>query len=384
MIGPHMQNTAPDWLTAVAALPANTPVKCVNDYFMARDAKRANPNIKTIFRHVADGEQHPSDNYDENLEKARHFFSTFIDGTWFEQEIYKYVDYIEEWNEYLANSMPVEEVSRWLSWNKAVQTVWAEMKATDSRLAGIRLVCCNTAVGNSIPWQFAQQTMTFGNVLGYHGYTHFEDGLRDPLDWQYHSGRWETMDADYRARGIYVDWLSTESGPYASVFAGWKDTRTVGGDMNRYLDECIAYQLDRITAWNATHNNRFKGAVLFTTSNDDQWERYNLNGSQLLTIAQFVATHAPGPIDPPPPPPVDDWQQAAWDENVRKQISNGIMLNTAAALQQKIFRDGFIPVQNEFSFDGKTYQAAETLDGSMPRRLYWWTAANGVDYFHEP
>ena len=72
------------------------------------------------------------------------------------------------------------------------------------------------------------------------------------------------------------------------------------------------------------------------------------------------------------------------------QITQGIMLNKDAGIQRRIFTDGnfpmgaFTPVQNEFIFEGRTFQAAETLDGSMPRRLYWWTAATGVDYFHEP
>ena len=390
MIGFHMQNTVPDWLEAVAQLPPGTPVKAVNDYFMCRDVKRVNGACKTVFRHVADGEQHPSDNYDDNIAKARHFFSTFIDGTWWQQEIWRYVDYIEEWNEYLANSMPDDEIPRWLSWNHAVQTVWEEYKVNYPELSNIRLVCCNTAVGNSIPVQFASQTAQFGNVLGYHNYVHYEDGERDPLDWTYHSGRWTGMDALYQAQGVTVDWLFTEGGPYYDVFAGWKDSRVLGGDLERYKRECIAYQIDKMSAWNLVNDGRCLGGVLFTSSNDDGWVKYNLDGGQLKVLADFIAIYTPDIPPPIDPPPVDDWQRRAWDKSVEMQISNGIMLNANAGIQRRIFEDGnmnpgaFVPVQNEFSFEGRTFQAAETLDNSQPRRLYWWTAVDGVNWFEEP
>lgn len=328
----HMQSTVPGWLDAVAKLPAGVPVKAVNDYFMCRDIKARNPNVKTVFRHVY-APQQPSGNYDENLALARHFFSTFIDGTWFQQEIYKYVDYIEEWNEYLANTTAGDELAIWLSWNKAVQVAWNEQKAAHPEMAHIKLVCCNTAVGNSIPLEFARQVASYGNVLGYHGYTHFDvysligkllnsraasfivdrserlstaaasAGTRDPLDWQYHSGRWVGMDANYVANGVYVKWLFTESGPYRDTYAGWKNNLVLGGDFTRYLDECVKYQIDHIAAWNEAHGHRALGFALFTTSNDSQWSQYNLDNSQLNQIADTMATYAPAPIDPDPPPP---------------------------------------------------------------------------------
>ena len=403
IIGFHVQQTLDGWLETMKKLPAETPVKVVNDYFMSRDLKNVNPGLKIIFRHVYDGRQHPSDNYEENLEKARAFFKAFIDGTFWKERIWQYLYGIEEWNEYLANSMPPSELHRWVSWNRAVQVIWKELQTDHPELRHIRLVCCNTAVGNTIPIEIARQVYQFGNILSYHGYTRFNNGVRDPLDFRYHSGRWMYMDQVYRANGIFVDWLSTEAGPYHDTYAGWRDERVLNNKIERYKKECVEYLLDRIPLWNKQHNNRFKGYTLFTVARGDTWTKYNFNAEELRHLVDHIVAYEPSPInidpgpDPTPTPKPEPkptlpeaLMKEVWPLSEEKQKSAGIQLNPKAGIQKQIFADGkvpagaFVPVQNEFTHNGVTFQAAETLDGSKPRRLYWWTEALGVSYFTNP
>lgn len=69
-------------------------------------------------------------------------------------------------------------------------------------------------------------------------------------------------------------------------------------------------------------------------------------------------------------------QQLIWETSVKIQQERGLSLNAQAALQQRILQDGYIPVTSEFSIDKGVAQAAETLTGKFPRRVYMWV--NGV------
>ena len=77
--------------------------------------------------------------------------------------------------------------------------------------------------------------------------------------------------------------------------------------MNRYLDECLKYQIDKVAAWNKENNNRFLGGVLFTSGGSSEWQDYELGTSEMKTIAQFVRDYSPAIVEPPPvDPPEDD------------------------------------------------------------------------------
>ena len=127
-VGFHMQEAIPGWLEAIAILPDGTAVKVVEDYFMAKDVKRVNPTLFTIYRRIADWAQDPSLDLSVNKQKARAFFDTFLDGTWDREEIWRYVDAVEEWNEYQPLLGTPETQAKWLSWIKAVNVVWSELQ----------------------------------------------------------------------------------------------------------------------------------------------------------------------------------------------------------------------------------------------------------------
>ena len=390
MPGFHIQTPVDNWPEAVALLPNGTWCKAVSEQGICLEYKRINPTLKVVFRYEYNNEQDLQGDYKE---LAREYFSKFIDGTFYANKHYLAIDAIEEWNEYLADSQSAAEKAQWVAWCKAVNEVWTQEYRIDPRLAHIRLVSCNTAIGNNIPVEFARIVQQHDGILGYHNYTNVYKKAIRPDDWQYYSGRWTAMDASYKAAGVTVKWLFTEGGActigtfdgqhYTGVTEGWKHSANYNGDLNAYIQGAIRYQIDRTTAWNKTHDNRALGQVLFTTHRDPGiWSRFALIASEMKSIAQFVASYSP-PVTPPPLP-VDDWQTRAWAASVAEQIARGIPLNPTAALQSAIFKAGLVPVHREITVEGRTLQAAESLTGSPARRVYVWEAGKPVTYITKP
>lgn len=304
MIGFHGQRPVTNWLDAIKILPKNSLVLSVDDVHMLRDAKNVNSQIKTVFRKHADSQPLTSD-LEDAKRMAREYFDSFIDGTWMQQELWRYVDYIKERNEYVATSQNEAERQLIITWLQAVTTVWNEEYRGTEKTGGrdIPLVCLSTAIGNDIDVRYARIVTDSGNVISYHNYTHYIDGVRDPEDWRYHSGRWAYMDAEFVKQGIFAKWMSTEGGPYNSVTDGWKSHKVLNGDLNRYIDECVEYQLDHITEWNKNNDNRYLGGVLFTFGNTGAWDQYELNAAEMVEIAKVVKTYEPAPVEPPVEPP---------------------------------------------------------------------------------
>lgn len=393
MFGFHMQGAKDNWKEALPMLPAGTPFLSVNDAHMLRDAKAVNPGLRTVFRKYWDYTQQPfSTDYEAMKTEARRYFDSFIDGTWMQQELWAYVDYVKELNEYVATSQNEGERQAIITWLEAVNNVWnTEYRGTEKTgYADIPLVCVSAAIGNDIDPRFARIVYAHDNVLSYHNYTHFIDGVRDPQDWRYHSGRWVYMDEEFRKQGIYVKWMSTEGGPYMGVLEGWKHPQVLNGDTLRYINECIQYQYDNVTVWNELNGGRYLGGVLFTVGNDPTWRYYDHTTEEMKQLAAFVGYYAPEPPPPPPPPPPPEpgtWQEEVWQESVNRQA---ISLNPTAAIQAAIFADGYTPVQSEFwavPSDGveRACMAAEHLQ-TGERRVYYAVVPHwdNVQWFTDP
>ena len=390
-IGFHGQRPINNWLEAIKILPAGAPFLAVDDVHMCRDAKLANPGLLTVFRKKIDV-QHFATNFEDAKQLARDYFNTFIDGTWQQQELWRYVDVVKEWNEYVASSQNEAERQLIITWLKAVTAVWNQEYRGTAKTGGrdIPLACLSVAIGNDIDPRYAKIIADSGNIISYHNYTHFFGGQRDPQDWQHHSGRWVGMDAQFKAQGITAKWIATEGGIYEGVYDGWKSAKTVGGSIQRYINECIKYQLDRVGEWNQANNGRFLGSVLFTFGNTGSWSQYELSGDEMKQIAQVVRDYQP---QQPPDPPTDPggetmaWQNEIWDVSIERQA---ISLNKTAALQSAIFADGFVPVQSEFwhtPSDGvqRACMAAEHLV-TGERRVYYAVVPvwSSVKWFANP
>lgn len=397
MIGPHVQQGVPNWLDSMAQFPRQAVTVAVNDYFLLRDVKAANFGAFTVFRKWWDDRPQWGGDYQTEKQRARDYFDAFIDGTWLENGIWQYVDAVKELNEYNASSNSEAERQLILVHLQAWCDTWNTEYRGKPKVGGrdIPLVCLSTPTGNDIDHRYARVISQTDNVISYHGYTYVRNGqiggglnseavlddlagrtrrlstgqvvpflmgsdlrtLRqhaqmvkpqtaektavdnENLEWNYFSGRWSVMDADFRARGIRVRWISTEGGPFAGVLEGWRHPGVYNGDLQKYANEFVPYQMGRIRAWNQANGNRFIGSTLFTVApRAGTWIHYTHDAAELDTLGRAINNYAGNPPPPPPPPPVDPLATAVWQYG---QANGLCTANNDAALNAAIWRDNW-------------------------------------------
>ena len=166
----HLQKTVPGWLEPVKKMPDYSLVKSIDQGQVFREVKGINSKIFTCLRHMYDKDQVFGGTFEENKDKARTFFATFVDGT-FKNDIAQYCDFVEEWNEYLASSHNSQDISIRAVWARAAAEVWRDEYRSKPEFSHIRLVLCNTAIGNWIPRVFAEIARDYDCAMGYHPYT---------------------------------------------------------------------------------------------------------------------------------------------------------------------------------------------------------------------
>lgn len=374
----HGQSPVPNWLEAIDRLPDLAVVKWVTVQQLAEVYAR-NPNIITMLRYVNDGLQQvsSSDTDATRANRARTWFNSFIDGTFLNGSTagvphWKATKVIGWWNEYYANSQSAAEKELWWRQERVAAQVWRDEyrnnPAFGGKLSHIRLAICAAAVGNDIPWQSAQTAKDFDCVLDYHTYTYYYRGIRAANDWDDLSGRWEGMDEQFRSMGFSVPWLFGESGPFESAVTGWRHEECLGGNVQAYVNAVEDWIIDTKETL-AYQQGRVLGFCLFTTGGGAQWAEFETKQPELNTLADMVD------FTWVPTPPQQDFEEALTEHSIERQIACGVSLNKIAAIQRTLIEDGFQPVTKEepFTFDGETirWQAAETLDGSLPRRVYW-------------
>lgn len=313
----HLQRTVPNWDEAISLGPDYGLLKTVDESAQNAVAKSRNSTTNTCLRHWYDPKQTFGGSWEENLTKARIFFDTFIDGTFIVQHA-QHTDFIEEWNEYLADSQTVEEVAHRLTWAEAAAHVWKNEyryrtwihEGVDYGQAckHIRLVLCNTAIGNWIDRGFAVIARDYDCAMGYHPYTAWgweTPKVRWEHDWTYLSGLWDTMEFDW---GIDVDWVFTEAGPFQSAIDGWRSDNCLGGDRNLYV-EAMRQWIKDVQQTPAYAEGRIKGWATYTVGRvDTVWKHYWTEQPELNMLASMYKQewHPGTPTPPVDPPPVDE------------------------------------------------------------------------------
>jgi murein DD-endopeptidase MepM/ murein hydrolase activator NlpD len=300
---PHFQSGVNKWLEAVNLLPNGFCIKAVDQVQMLSEAKAAKPGIKTDLRHWYDNNYVFGGTLAENKSRARAFYNSFIDNTFLAHA--HNVDYIEELNEYNASSHTGQELADRVRWAQAAAEVWNFEYRNDSRLSHIRLVMCNIAVGNDLHVDFAQIAASTNSILGLHPYDHWINGVRDPGSWQYYAGRWNTMDAQYRAAGYTIQWMFTEAGPFSSAVDGWKHPNVHNGDIEKYK-QSVKWFIDQCKTTHAYQTGRILGFHLFTSGGGSQWNKFETAGDDLVKVCQVIGANwnsVPVPPDPPEPEP---------------------------------------------------------------------------------
>ena len=318
MIGIHLQNSTRDW----PRVANRTPITKIL-FGVERSAEVHNGLV--WYRWV--GHQPlPYSNFESHAEK---WLRNFVDESFMKSA--HNVDLINGYNETLANSQSAQERDRWIKLHTAMAKVWKErFRDVDERLSHIRLVMCETAVGNDIPLELARVSVEYDAVMGYHPYIACNvnspivpdneysginrPGYVSPHDWRWYSGRWNFMDEAWRSHGVFVKWAFGEMGPVLDAsnnWSGWLDPiggwkSCLGGNLDRY-NTVMKYWLDNATQTAAYHYDRILGGVLFTTGapSDGQWDTFELREGDLEKVINFTSTYPypPKTGNPPPPPP---------------------------------------------------------------------------------
>lgn len=321
----HFQTTVPDWPNALLRMPDYTLVKSVGDPAILIDALNhwsgAGRDPKKLFLDYRHNDQDYlfSMDYEQMKEKWRANFFRFVDGTYLNNYA-PYVKFIEEHNEYTDNRMTTDPELRLprLTSARAAVAVWnAEFRgrvvnSPDGSQGSIpsdaRIVLNNGPIGNDIPKEWFQLAVAEDAVLAYHPYTLWikppnESPVRAANDWVDLSGRWETMEQRY---GIKPTWMFTESGPFQSMWNGWRHPECLGGNIEYLIRAMREWILD-VKQTNAYLEGRILGPGAWFTINkiDGDWTYYKLFTPELTQLANMITDEwAPGtPPDPPDPDP---------------------------------------------------------------------------------
>lgn len=144
----HFGSPVDDWPRAAAMLPDGYVIKAIDNVQMLAQTKSINRNLRTILRHFYQA-QVPGNSIQDNYQRARDFFDTFIDDTFVNGETHGWnhaaaTDYVEEWNEYFGNFMPPDQRQNFIYWAQACAEIWFTEYRTRPGLGHIKLILANT------------------------------------------------------------------------------------------------------------------------------------------------------------------------------------------------------------------------------------------------
>jgi len=361
----HLQAEVNNWTDALPRLPDGVLVKAVDRGDLLRTAKQIKPGCVTLLRHWYDQGQH-YDNapYSVKLDRARTFFNSFLDGTFY-QQYSPFVDIIAGWNEVWAESQTAQEKADRVEQERAMIQVFKAEHAP--RLpAHVRYGMASSAVGNSQPKEMYQLAVQEDCYIQDHPYSHWVQGVRSAGDWPNLSGLWNRKEIEY---GIKPRYVFDEGGPFESAVDGWRSAKCLGGSVSAYVG-AVRTWINDVKQTAAYKEGRIIGPVaLFTTGRQSpSWESYWTEQPELNALADmFRAEWKPGTVTPPPP----TLNEALIARSLELQC---ISLNAAASIQAKIVRDGRQPVGSEgrMTHQGVSYalQPAESLT-SQGRWVYY-------------
>ena len=297
----HLQETVTNWTDCLPRLPDGTLVKAVDRGDLLRTAKQIKPGCVTLLRHWYDHGQH-YDNapYSVKLDRARTFFNSFLDGTFYQQYA-SFVDIIAGWNEVWAESQTAAEKADRVEQERAMIQVFKAEHAP--RLpAHVRYGGSSSAVGNSQPKEMYQLAVQEDFYIQDHPYSHWVQGVRSAGDWPNLSGLWNRKEIEY---GIKPRYVFDEGGPFESAVDGWRSNKCLGGSVSAYVGAVRAW-INDVKQTAAYKEGRIIGPVaLFTTGRQSaSWSSYWTEQPELNALADmFRAEWKPGTVTPPTNPP---------------------------------------------------------------------------------
>lgn len=404
--GLHLQTPVNGWENELRrAAIVRKPYKIVKLFWVegGQTTKNLSPFTTTVFRHNVEHKQPFLDQAGISALEADDAADRFI--LQFKDSInqHGHIDYVESLNETYATDDPVGQ-------NKAVAFDRAFIRRLKVHCPAVKPVVYTAAPGNidHDEWEvlvdLARECQAAGGAFGYHNYwsvvdkNSFVNSLTHAKDYQM---RWAySLDPYLVARQIRVKYLLGESGPIGAGPTGygqrpndgWKHPNVWAGDMAGYIDDLT--EMDHMYKNSIpAREGRLIGCTLFTSGIGVGWDYFQIQGSALTKLTDYVMSTIPSvpPPDPDPVPPDLTFEPAAWHKTVEMQENgqNGIRLNSQAAIQKQVTEDNAADnldlqiVTSETTVQGKTVQAVESLTGKVPRRVYVWEVGMPVYFFED-
>lgn len=403
--GLHLQTPVTGWKEAVArAAAAGKPYRIVKSFWVeaGKTVKALSPSTVTVFRHNV---EHKDPFLDKAIispahadEAADEFIFQFRDSV----NQHGFVNYTESLNETYASR-------NLLNQQKAVAFDRAFIRRLKIHCPNTRPVVYTAASGNidhdeyRVLLDLARECMYAGGAFGYHNYWSVVNSntyVQSPNHaYDYHM-RWsDSLDEYLVGAGIRVKHMLGESGPigagqdgyWQKPDDGWLKNDVWNGSEDGYLRDLAAmdslYRNSR-----AAQENRLLGATLFTTGEPHVgWDYFQIRGSMLDRLTDYVmGSEVPPPIPPPDEPA--NFEQVVWalTSEMQKKGQNGIRLNADAGIQQQVsennrwFGTDYQVVTAEAVHDGRAVQAVESLSGNHPRLVYVWEEGKPIYFFEDP
>jgi hypothetical protein len=312
----HFQATVPNWKEALLLLPDGAVFKAF-DIGLLREAKTAwaaagrDPaKLFTVFRHH-DVDTAPAGTWAEAVTHARKMFARWVDGTFWAQEYWRYIDAVSEANEYASTTTWTDPDggARVLQSMQAFGHVWNMDYRKRNELRHVRIALYAGTVANPWPRRVAEEIFELDAIFDYHAYWKCVGGQRVADDWPNHSGLWDRLEQLYGIKNI---WLFGENMAYLGPQEGWRDPFCLGHDRAALVRTAReVWRLTRATA--AYREGRIGGPMgcWFTTGRVPPWESYELGLDELKALALAAAEEMPDirlPSLAPQPLPPPDWE----------------------------------------------------------------------------
>jgi hypothetical protein len=380
--GFHCNRTGTDILGAFRRIkPAVVKVLDPNVDFLT-DLRRAHPDVFIIARIVVSLEQ--QNRFAEDPVGQGRAFADRVLGMEASRATFQgrpLLDAWESYNEVFPESTPPDTMRKYDDFQVAFGQ---KIKA-----AGLEPVGMNFATGNMLGHHFVNYfpgTLETYTYLGFHEYDW-------PTMWRMHrenieqkneGGMWLTL--RYRrvmpdVRRVYGNKhvaIITECGMTQGVTPGQPDIGWLAEPRvteDSYWQSLMWYNSELMK------DAYVKAGVLFVVGAAGgwpKWESFEHLGGIIDRLEAFQNSAPPAPVTPTPPPvtptpqpPAATLQSTLLAEAARRQV---IEFNPDAALQKRIFADGFVPNSTEFEieFGNARYvaQRAENLASGEVRVYY--------------
>ena len=397
--GLHLQTPIDEWTSELLyAAEEGKPYAVVKGFWVeiGTTVKHLSPGTATVYRHYLAHQQPFLDRALVSPAEADAAADQFI--AMFKDSVNQHgnLDYVESLNE----TYPSRDL---LAQRKAVAFDRAFIRRLKVHCPNTKPVVYTAPPGNIdhdeyyILLGLARECEAAGGAFGYHNYwsvVNKNSYVTSPAHARDYHMRWsDTLDEYLVAHGIRVKYMLGESGPIGASpdgywqrpNDGWLKDDVWDGDVDGYISDLN--DMDNLFhVSRAASEGRLIGATLFTSGNGIGWELFQVQQPLLGRVTDHIIDFTGEPM------PINTFEEAAWKLTSEMQEfgQNGIRLNKDAGIQQTINSDNLVAdtdfqiVTAETTVMGKTVQAAESLSGQYPRRIYVWESGQSIYYFENP